>query len=103
MLRRFQLMTTPVAIAVGLACLAPVLHAQWPTYPWKNMPRLATGKIDMAAAPRRMADGHVDLSGFWMPTDVVRHLINLASDMKPGEIPLTPWAEGVLKERIETN
>jgi hypothetical protein len=50
-----------------------------------------------------MADGHVDFSGFWMPADVVRHLLNLAADLKPEDVPLQPWAEAVLKERIETN
>jgi hypothetical protein len=103
MLRRIDRMTRAIAIAAGLACLTPVVHAQWPNYPWKNMPRLANGKIDMTAPARRMADGHVDLSGFWMPNDNVRHLLNLASDMKPGEVPLTPWAQGVYKERIDNN
>jgi hypothetical protein len=96
---------TAVTIAAALASITPRVHAQWPNYPWKNMPRLANGKIDMNAPPRRMADGHIDLSGFWMPTDVVRHLLNLASDMKPGEINplLTPWAQEVYKERIDNN
>ncbi len=50
-----------------------------------------------------MADGHIDLSGFWMPADVVRHLLNLAVDMKPEDIPLQPWAADVYKERIDNN
>src|SRR5690348_12717350 len=90
-------------VAVAVVSVSPAVQAQWPSYPWKNMPRTADGKIDMKAPPRRMADGHVDLSGFWMPTDVVRHLLNLASDMKPGEVPLRPWAEALYKERIDNN
>ena len=90
-------------IAVAVVSMSPSVEAQWPSHPWKNMPRTADGKIDMKAPPRRMADGHVDLSGFWMPTDVVRHLLNLASDMKPGEVPLQPWAETLYRERIENN
>jgi hypothetical protein len=89
--------------AVTLVCAADVADAQWPSYPWKNVPRTADGKIDMKAPPRRMADGHVDLSGFWLPSDNVRHLLNLASDMKPEDIPLQPWAAAVYKERIENN
>jgi hypothetical protein len=76
--------------------------AQWDAYPWKNVPRLPDGKIDLKAAPRRI-DGKPDLSGFWMPTFVVKHLLNLAADLKPGEVPLRPWAEALYRERIETN
>jgi hypothetical protein len=92
-----------VIAVVALVCGAESVDAQWPSYPWKNMPRTADGKIDMKAPPRRMADGHVDLSGFWMPADVVRHLLNLAADMKPEDIPRQPWAAQVYKERIENN
>src|SRR5215469_10062105 len=77
--------------------------AQWDPFPWKNMPRTPDGKIDMKAPPRRMADGHVDLSGFWMPDDNVKHLLNLAADMKPEDIPLTSAAKTVYQERIDTN
>jgi hypothetical protein len=92
-----------------VACLAFVgtvttaLDAQWEPYRWKNVPRKPDGTVDMAAPARRTADGKPDLSGFWMPVDAVKHLLNLAADLKPGEVPLQPWAEAVLKERIETN
>ena len=92
-----------VIVAVALVGAAEVADAQWPSYPWKNVPRTADGKIDMKAPPRRMADGHVDLSGFWLPSDNVRHLLNLASDMKPEDIPLQAWAAAVYQERIENN
>ena len=100
----------PVRMAVhGLAVIvvawtttAPAV-AQWPSYSWKNMPRTSDGKVDLKAPPRRTADGKVDLSGFWMPTDRVKHLLNLAADLKPGAVPLRPWAEALYKERIETN
>ena len=78
-------------------------NAQWPSYPWKNVPRTADGKVDLNAPARRTADGKPDLSGFWMPVGVVRHLLNLAADLKPGEVPLQPWAEALYKERIENN
>ncbi len=79
------------------------LDAQWPSYPWKNVPRLADGRVDMAAPARRTADGHPDLSGFWMPVDAVKHLLNLAADLPPGSVPLQPWADALYKERIEQN
>ena len=80
-----------------------VATAQWDPYPWKNMPRTPDGKVDMKAPPRRTADGKVDLSGFWMPGDSVRHLLNLAVDLKPEDIPLQPWAATLYKERIDNN
>jgi hypothetical protein len=93
----------PVA-ALGLTCLsiAPIA-AQWDPWPTKNVPRLANGKVDMNAPARRTADGKIDLSGFWMPSNPVKHLLNLAADMKPNEVPLQPWALKVYEERIETN
>jgi hypothetical protein len=96
--------TSRLLIALALVAAATTtIGAQWEPYPWKNMPRTPDGKIDMNAPPRRTADGKIDLSGFWMPVESVKHLLNLAADLKPGEVPLRPWAEAVYKERIETN
>ncbi len=80
-----------------------IAHAQWDPYPWKNMPRTPDGKVDLTAPTRKAIDGKPDLSGFWMPSDNVRHLLNLATDMKPEEIPLQPWAAKLYQERIDTN
>ena len=91
-----------LAIAL-VATTAASSEAQWEPYPWKNMPRTADGKVDMNASPRRTPDGKVDLSGFWMPVEAVKHLLNLAADLKPGSVPLRPWAEALYKERIENN
>jgi hypothetical protein len=94
---------TLAALVVGWAGMATA-HAQWEPFKDKNMPRTPDGKVDLTAPPKKAADGKPDLSGFWMPDGSgVRHLMNLAADMKPGEVPLTPWAEGVLKERMATN
>jgi|SRR5579883_1385521 len=91
-------------LVFALGCVVPSLaFGQWDPYPWKNMPRTPDGKIDMKAPPRRTVDGKVDLSGFWMPADNVKHLLNLAADMKPEEIPLTAWGKQVYQERIDTN
>jgi hypothetical protein len=91
---------TGLALAVTVTV---TLGAQWDPHPWKNMPRKADGTIDMAAAPRRTTDGKVDLSGFWMPLNPVKHLLNLAADLPPNSVPLQPWAEAVYKERIDNN
>src|SRR5215831_11570262 len=91
-------------LIMGLMSVLPsIAMAQWDPYPWKNMPRTADGKVDMKAPPRRTSDGKVDLSGFWMPDDNVRHLLNLASDLKPEDVPLQAWAAKLYQERIDNN
>ena len=89
-------------LMLGFA-LASGVEAQWEPFPSKNVPRKPDGKVDLAAAPRRLPDGHPDLSGFWLPADGVKYLLNLAADKTPGEVPLRPWAEALYKERIENN
>ena len=37
-----------------------------------------------------------DLSGVWAPSG---YDANIAKDMKPGELPMTPWAEALFKDR----
>ena len=92
------------AVALGLAgMIATPASAQWDKWPMKNVPRLADGKVDMKAPPRRTPDGKIDLQGFWLPTNPVKHLLNLAADLKPGDVPFQPWAQKELAQRIETN
>src|SRR5262247_1515545 len=94
---------TLLTAVVLSGAMAATVAAQWDSYPAKNVPRTPDGKVDLKAPARRTADGKIDLSGFWMPVDPVKHLLNLAADLKPGEVPLQPWADAVYKERIETN
>jgi hypothetical protein len=97
------------ALGFTLACLTVAwtmttgAFAQWEPYPWKNVPRTADGKVDLNAPARRMPDGKPDLSGFWMPENPVKHLLNLAADLKPEDVPLQPWARALYNERIENN
>ena len=92
----------PGALAL-MFTLSAAAEAQWDPWPSKNVPRTADGKVDMAAPARSTADGHPDLSGFWMPADNVKHLLDLAADLKPGDVPFQPASEALYKERVETN
>jgi hypothetical protein len=95
-----RLAVSAVAIVWTLTSTA---WGQWEPWPWKNMPRTPDGKIDLNAPPRRTLDGKVDLSGFWVPADSVKYLLNLAADLRPDQVPLQPWALALYLERIETN
>ena len=99
---------TPMPMRLFLTSLAIVLaastaYAQWDPFPMKNVPRTPDGKVDIKAPARRTPDGKPDLQGFWMPTNPVKHLLNLAADLKPGEVPLQPWAAALYQERIDNN
>jgi hypothetical protein len=77
-----------LATVTILLIITGVASAQWDPYPWKRVPRTADGKVDLKAPAVRTPYGKPDLSGFWMPEDPVKHLLNLAADLKPGEVPL---------------
>jgi hypothetical protein len=92
-----------LATVAILVAITGVARAQWDPYPWKRVPRTADGKVDLNAPAQRTPYGKPDLSGFWMPENPVKNLLNLAADLKPDEVPLTPWGRGVLDERIANN
>src|SRR3984957_7251414 len=93
----------PLAAAAMVFTMTVAASAQWEPYPWKRVPRTADGKVDLKAPAKRTPYDKPDLSGFWMPEDPVKNLLNLAADLKPDEVPLTPWGRGVLNERIANN
>jgi hypothetical protein len=86
---------TRIIAAGGL--LTGVLSAQWLTNKTPNVPRNADGKPNLTAPAPKLADGKPDLSGIWNPNP--KYLVNLAADLKPGDVPMQPWAEAVFKER----
>ena len=96
-------MTKLLSASALALLLAPAAHAQWDSYPWKRVPRTADGKIDMNAPAVRTSYGKPDLSGFWMPENPTKYLLNLAADMKQEEIPLKPWARDLYNQRIANN
>lgn len=92
------LLTTIVACVLA----TEAAYAQWPEIKTPGIPRLPNGKPDLSAPPPRIADGHPDLSGVWEVGNML-YFHDLAKDMKPGEVELTPWAAAVQKQRRDRN
>ena len=90
---------TALASAMLLFAALSPLPAQWLKVPDKSIPRTKDGKPDLTAPAPRKADGKPDLSGIWqMPGP--KYLQNLAADLKPGDVPMQPWAAALTKERM---
>ena len=72
--------------------------AQWLNYPTAGIPRTPDGKPNLSAPAPKTADGKPDLSGVWMAEDQ-KYFMNLATGLKPEEIPLQPWAKALQQKR----
>src|SRR5438270_10488959 len=104
-LRRGSNMTITLcrSLAPVAMMITTLASAQWDPYPWKRVPRTADGKVDLNAPTQRTSYGKPDLSGFWMPENATKHLLNLAADLKTEDVPLKQWARDIYNKRIETN
>jgi hypothetical protein len=98
----------------GLTTLMPLLllsataSAQWSTYPTPGTPRLPNGKPNLSAPTPRLADGKPDLSGIWAVECSIYGrdacftrsiFFDLAKDLKPEDVQMTPWAAGIAAQR----
>ncbi len=92
--------TSFAAVAMWLT-VTMAASAQWDPYPWKRVPRTPDGKVDLNAPAQRTSYGKPDLSGFWMPENPTKNLLNLAADLP--DVPLKPWARDLYNQRIENN
>jgi hypothetical protein len=54
-----------VGMIAGAIFLAPLLLAQWPSFPTADVPKTGDAKPDLAGPTPRTADGKPDLSGIW--------------------------------------
>lgn len=94
------------AAPILLLALGVTAHAQWPARVPKKTPRTADGKVDLNAPTPRTAQGTPDLTGLWeqySENQMPKYLINLAADMKAGEVPLQPWAAELMRQRQANN
>ena len=99
--------TLPTLCALVLVSLPAA--AQWTDLPLTNVPRLADGRPNLAAPAPTAQDGKPDLSGvWWVRADPdangnpgqSKFFINLATDAKPGEVTMLPWALAFVKEQV---
>jgi len=87
-----------IADALFLVLLAGVSSdAQWLKLPATG-PRTPDGKLNLTGPVPMTLDQRPDLSGIWLMPGA-RHLRSLAADLKPGELPILPWAEELTKRR----
>ena len=87
-------------LLVALLCRA--CSAQWLNFPTSGIPRTPDGKPNLSAPAPRLPDGKPDLSGIWQQPNGVKYTLNLGADLKPGEIPMQPWAAALYKQRQDS-
>ena len=98
--------TGSAVLALLAVAPVPLLQAQWLTYKTPGIPRLGDGRPNLNAPAPRLPDGKPDLSGIWrpacaapMPCWQASLFFDLAKDLRPSEVEMTPWAKRLADER----
>ena len=86
------------SIAILALASAPA-YAQWVKMP-NSTPRGPDGKPNLSAPAPRLPDGKPDLSGIW-EAGSNKYVLNIAADLKPGEVPFHPWAKTLVDQRAD--
>src|SRR5436309_16111312 len=84
---------------LALVC-APV-YAQWVRVLAGGIPRGPDGKPNLSAPAPQTADGHPDLSGVWEAANGAKYVLNVAVDLKPGDVSFQPSANALLDQRLD--
>ena len=100
----------------ALVVAAPAAHAQWEKVRDSAVPSASDGTANLSARAPRVGR-RPDLSGVWQPDveplpegietiegeqQFPRHMINIAADIPPEEVPLQPWAAELFATRLRT-
>jgi hypothetical protein len=89
-----------------------VAQAQWASVSTPGVPRLPDGRPNLAAPAPRTADGKPDLAGIWaVECGIYGHdacftqslFFDLARNLKPGDVEMTPWAASIQAQREKRN
>jgi hypothetical protein len=87
------------AITIVTLMCCPV-YSQWVNMPDGGIPQGADGKPNLSGPAPKLADGHPDLSGIWTSPDA-KYTVNVATDLKPGDVPFQPWAQTLVAQRAD--
>lgn len=85
-------------VALAASSTAPA-WAQWTRIP-RTGPRTTDGKPNLSAPAPRLPNGKPDLSGIWHANGI-RYNLDIAADLKPGEIPFQSWAKALYDSRAD--
>ena len=85
------------ACVVGVVFVCSAVQAQWVKVPRGNVPRMPDGRPNLSAPAPRLPDGKPDVSGIWNVDN--KYVRDLATDLKPGDVPFQPWAKALFDER----
>jgi hypothetical protein len=122
----FELIS-PQRLLFPFALLCTGAHAQWLHYPTPGIPRTRDGKPNLTARAPRAATGNPDLSGVWQaeyappgenerlfgqglkdyvvpgddPRTFSKYFLNILSDFKPGEAPMSPEGAALFGKHLQ--
>src|SRR5437867_12810144 len=82
-----------------LLFVASHASAQWTKPRDPSVPRTPDGKPNLTGPTPRTADGKPNFSGFWRSN--IKYNGDLAADLKPEDVPMTPWAKALFDRSEE--